>query len=98
MPGTEGGWYGVTVSGDHVNELFLSNNQLCGSIPSQLGDLSNLNIINLYWNQLSGSIPSQLGNLSNLTELGLHWNELSGSIPCTVFVEPAREVETCCFI
>ncbi|MEN8219950.1 MAG: hypothetical protein ABFS56_27095, partial [Pseudomonadota bacterium] len=33
-------WYGVTCSGKHVSALYLFNNQLTGSIPSELGNLS----------------------------------------------------------
>jgi Leucine-rich repeat (LRR) protein len=81
MPGTEGGWYGVTVSKDHVDTIIFYDNNLSGSIPSQLGNMSNLEWLNLGNNQLSGSIPSQLGDLSNLYSLWLANNQLSGSIP-----------------
>ena len=56
-------------------------NQLTGSIPSQLGNLNNLTWLSLSSNQLTGSIPSQLGNLNNLTWLSLSSNQLTGSIP-----------------
>jgi Leucine-rich repeat (LRR) protein len=41
---------------------------LSGSIPPELGKLTN--VVNLYLtnNQLSGSIPPELGNLTNLVE------------------------------
>jgi len=81
MPGTEGGWYGIYVQGNHVIEIYPSDNKLTGSIPSELGNLDNLQTLYLQLNQLSGSIPSQLGNLSNLTILVLGENQLSGSIP-----------------
>ena len=54
-------------------------NQLTGSIPSQLGNLINLEYLNLGENQLTGSIP--LGEfLSNLVD-SLRENQLTGSIP-----------------
>ncbi len=81
MPGTEGNWYGISESEDYVIEIKLSDNNLSGSIPSQLGKLSNLEILDLNSNQLSGNIPSQLGNLSYLEILNLGKNQLSGSIP-----------------
>ena len=77
-----GEWHGVSTDADgRVTELDLLANQLSGSIPSELGNLANLERLTLYDNQLSGSIPSELGNLANLQALGLHDNQLSGSIP-----------------
>ena len=59
----------------------LGGNNLNGSIPLELGDLTNLNVLWLHSNQLSGSIPPSLGNLINLLYLNLSNNQLSGSIP-----------------
>jgi len=74
-------WYRVTCSGGHVSRLYLSSNHLTGSIPTELGNLSNLTSLDLYSNLLIGSIPTELGNLSNLTSLDLKSNRLTGSIP-----------------
>ncbi|MEM7130967.1 MAG: C13 family peptidase [Chloroflexota bacterium] len=75
------GWHGVSCLGSRVTELDLNTNQLRGSIPEELGQLSNLTKLVLLINELSGSIPTELGQLSNLTELVLFDNKLSGSIP-----------------
>ena len=75
-------WYGVTLNVDGcVNDLALSDNQLAGSIPIEIGSLHNLNSLWLFGNELSGNIPPNLGNLINLTILSLHSNNLSGPIP-----------------
>ncbi len=66
---------------DNTLELDLSENNLSGSIPSELGSLINLNYIDLGFNELSGSIPESIGNLINLTNLNLSDNSLSGEIP-----------------
>ena len=76
-----GNWHGVTVSGGRVTRLALSGNQLTGSIPTQIGNLSSLRELYLQNNQLTGSIPTQLGNLSNLWLMFLGRNQLTGSIP-----------------
>jgi hypothetical protein len=81
MPGTESSWYGVFVSGDHVDKITLNENHLNGTIPSQLDNLSNLKYLSLKNNQLSDSIPAQLGNLKHLEVLSLRENQLSGGIP-----------------
>ncbi|UCH93157.1 MAG: hypothetical protein JSV88_23125, partial [Candidatus Aminicenantes bacterium] len=80
MPGTEGSWYGVKVSTGHVRFLSLSNNNLNGSIPSQLSKLSHLDELFLSNNQLRGNIPYTLGNMY-LVFLDLSYNQLSGNIP-----------------
>ncbi len=80
-PGNECTWYGVTCVADQVNSLHLENNQLSGSIPPELGNLSGLWYLFMDRNQLTGSIPPELGNLSYLANLYLHNNQLTGSIP-----------------
>jgi len=74
-------WYGVSCSGGHVSGLDLSGNQLTSSIPTELGNLTNLTYLDMSGNQLTGSIPTELGNLSNLTYLVMSGNQLTGSIP-----------------
>ena len=59
----------------------LSDNQLSGEIPSELGSLTDLWWLYLSDNRLSGEIPMELGSLSNLRELELSDNQLSGCIP-----------------
>jgi Leucine-rich repeat (LRR) protein len=74
-------WFGVSCSDGHVIRLSISGNQLSGSIPESLGNLSYLQFLILGYNQLSGSIPDSLGNLSSLQSLYLYNNQLSGAIP-----------------
>jgi Leucine-rich repeat (LRR) protein len=77
-----GTWYGVTVSNGDINLLLLSNNNLIGTIPPALSQLSQLVRLQLNGNSgLTGSIPSSLGSLSKLQYLYLYSTQLSGSIP-----------------
>ena len=77
-----GEWHGVTTDDDgRVTEVRLSENNLAGSIPSELGRLSSLTILHLADNQLIGQIPEELGSVANLEELVLGGNQLSGEIP-----------------
>ena len=77
-----GNWHGVTLDRlGGVQYLHLQENELSGTIPPQLGNLTNLLQLYLWSNNLEGSIPSELGNLSELVVLYLDKNELTGTIP-----------------
>ena len=81
-----GEWDGVIthIYNGRVRNLQLINNNLTGSIPTQLGNLTEMIQLDLHHNELSGSIPAALGNLSNLEYLALRANELSGPIPAAL--------------
>ena len=77
-----GQWYGVTTDANgRVTNLDLDDNQLSGALPTQLGNLANLQQLRLTNNQLTGTIPAELRNLTNLKTLALGGNQLSGTIP-----------------
>ena len=59
----------------------LFNNNLAGDIPPELGQLTNLERLDLTNNNLTGGIPPELGQLTKLQELNLSGNQLSGNIP-----------------
>jgi hypothetical protein len=62
-------------------ELDLEFNDLTGKIPSELGQLTTLSLINLSLNLLTGQMPSELGNLVRVQELTFYRNTLSGTVP-----------------
>jgi Leucine-rich repeat (LRR) protein len=75
-------WYGVVSNSQGcVFQLNLANNQLVGTIPSSLGNLAELSVLQLYANNLSGTIPTELGNLSKVYYIQISNTMLSGSIP-----------------
>jgi hypothetical protein len=77
-----GEWHGVTVDAEgRVTELYLGGNGLTGPLPSEVLQLSALQVLNLGDNQLTGPIPAELGQLGTLTGLYLGENQLSGPIP-----------------
>jgi len=84
MPGTENGWFGVTVSAERVTAINQAVNNLIGSLPAAVGDLTALTGLNLRSNQLSGSVPSSIGNLTSLTVLHLDGNLFTGSVPTEI--------------
>ncbi|MCL4250731.1 MAG: fibronectin type III domain-containing protein, partial [Anaerolineae bacterium] len=74
-------WYGVYCTSDHVTRISLGGNQLSGTMPPELANLTNLQYLELPSNQLTGSIPAALGSLSDLQHLFLFGNQLTGSVP-----------------
>ena len=86
-------WYGVDIDGfgrvvglnlqgqwDEERREWIPHG-LQGSIPAQLGSLTDLRHLLLDNNALAGGIPPELGNLVDLMSLNLGSNALTGSIP-----------------
>ena len=76
-------WHGIFTNptNGRITGIVLSNNQLTGGIPTELGNLSNLEYLGLSSNQLTGPMPPELGDLNNLRWLHLSQNQLTGGIP-----------------
>jgi hypothetical protein len=64
-----------------MTNLVVAGNQLTGSLPTELGMLTNLVHLDVSSNEFSSSIPSEIGRLTNLVSLELQGNQLSGSVP-----------------
>ncbi len=75
----------------------LEENQLSGSIPPEIGNLTSLGQLDLSNNQLSGSIPPEMDNLAReYFNLYLGNNQLSGNIPpemCRLYLNQAMRIE-----
>ncbi|CAN1189895.1 LRR receptor-like serine/threonine-protein kinase FEI 1 [Linum perenne] len=76
-------WTGISChpNDDRVTSMYLRANYLQGGIPSNIGNLSHLNIMDLSSNSLKGAIPSSIGRLTHLRHLNLSTNFFSGEIP-----------------
>lgn len=85
MPGTECQWRGVWCNSEnnHVEELYLRNNELSGSIPASIKSLSYLQSLYLDSNFLT-RIPPEIGELLNLQHLYLGSSHLTGDVPATL--------------
>lgn len=81
-------WYGISCLGKFVDKIVLDNNNLNGTLPDEIGELTNLRYLNLTTdyghqtpNKLYGKIPESIGNLKKIKELQLTQNQISGSLP-----------------
>lgn len=78
-------WFHVSCNSENsVTRVDLGNANLTGTLVPQLGQLPNLQYLELYSNNISGRIPEELGNLTNLVSLDLYLNNLTGPIPNTL--------------
>lgn len=79
-------WYGVRVgAGGRVVALDLVYNNLTGSLPAEIGDLSALKVLSLSANALTGPLPGEVGQLSSLLDLDLNDNNLTSPLPSELF-------------
>ena len=81
-------WYGVTEINNRVSRLDLNTNQLQGTIPPEIGDLTFLDYLDLRSNFLNGNLPTELGNLQNATWFDFRFNQFEGSIPNSLTTIP----------
>ncbi|XP_048140722.1 probable LRR receptor-like serine/threonine-protein kinase At3g47570 [Rhodamnia argentea] len=89
----DGRWWSWVVAGEGrrwtkadddpqpVEVLELTENNLDGSIPEDLGRPTSLDSIIVSGNRFSGTIPSSLLNLSSLTRFDVGGNRIQGSLP-----------------
>ena len=70
----------------YINSISLSNGNLVGAIPVQLGQLTGLISLDLSKNSLTGNLPSnELASLTKLEILNINNNNLDGEISVTSF-------------
>ncbi|VAH68909.1 unnamed protein product [Triticum turgidum subsp. durum] len=78
-------WFHVTCNLDNsVTRVDLGHAGISGTLIPQLGQLKNLQYLELYGNNMSGPIPTTLGNLTRLVSLDLYDNHLTGVIPSSL--------------
>ncbi|MET0565115.1 MAG: S-layer homology domain-containing protein [Acidimicrobiia bacterium] len=83
-------WFGVGCLGNRVSSIVLEQNpndpgnNLTGSLPAALGNLTGLRTLDLASGELTGPIPTTIGRLKQLTALDLSGNFLNGDIPANI--------------
>ena len=82
LMGPVGTWFGITTNGDRVTGIELHDNNLVGSVPTDVANLDSLEFLRLYSDDgLTGPIPPELGGLTKLWDLQLYRANFTGPIP-----------------
>lgn len=58
--------------------------KISGSIPTELGRLTNLDTLLLWKGTLTGTLPTEMGQLTKLSFLNLKGNQLEGTLPSEI--------------
>lgn len=83
-----------------LQELYLEENRLSGTLPAELGRLSELTFFYVFDNFLSGSIPSEYAMLTRLNTVYFEMNDLKGTMDdafCKSRLEPIPLLWADCF-
>ncbi|KAB1671207.1 hypothetical protein, partial [Gossypium barbadense] len=67
-----------------LEHLWMGDNQIIGRIPQGIGNLINLDLMEMEGTFIAGEIYISIGNLQNLEGLYLGFNHLSGKIPSSI--------------
>ncbi len=77
-------WHGITVEDSLVTALDLSDNNLTGTLPQEIGEFVDVKDMNLSENGLSDTIPATIGDLEHLGSLNLSNNGFAGPVPRSI--------------
>jgi hypothetical protein len=65
---------------EHMRFFALEQGNITGTLPSALGSLKKLEILDVDYNKLTGSIPDEIYTLEHLREIDLNNNLLTGTL------------------
>lgn len=69
-------------SGEPVSKIqympIRTDNNFSGTIPPEIGNLVELEALNLHTNNLEGTIPPEIGNLTNLKVITFNSTQITG--------------------
>jgi hypothetical protein len=84
-------WAGVVVANGRVTELATESNNMSGTIPPSIGQLTELVSLKLNGTEspvtavdLNGSIPAEIWNLTKLTKLQIKYTNITGDLPAGI--------------
>lgn len=77
-------WYGISCSSKGSISISLEQNDLQGSLPTELGLLRSLETLEIWRNGISGSLPSEIGLLMKLQTLDFHLTLIHSELPSEI--------------
>lgn len=77
-------WFGITITNKRVTEIILEVDNLTGTLPSTISNLTALTKLDLAYNAIAGAVPESIGTMTKLTYLSLTYNRFSGPIPAVI--------------
>lgn len=78
-------WHGVVCSSNRSIGISLENNHLQGSLPTEIGLLSDLTTLVVALNdKMTGTLPSEVGLLKRLQRLDIRRSSLSSTLPSEI--------------
>ena len=80
-------WFPFTITTDH---LTFGHNDLTGTIPAELGKLTELKELRMYYNGLTGNLPSELCDLKKKHELKYL------ALDCESLIKGCQQDDGCC--
>ncbi len=81
LTGPLSSWYGIELDGCRVVRVILGNNNLTGTLPPEIGDLTAMQMLYLRDNEIGGTLPPELGLCTSCVEMDLSNSLISGPIP-----------------
>lgn len=85
-------WHGVSVDDNRVVQIVLTQNNLTGELPPEIGQLTALVTLRLSGNVIDGALPETMTNMTSLEHLILQANRFDGAIPAFLNEMPWLEV------
>lgn len=77
-------WADFATLANELTVVDFHNNSVSGSLPTQIGLLTNLVTLDVSANQVTGTLPPEIGRLNRLVYMDFGNNFLSGTLPSTL--------------
>ena len=74
-------WYGVVCAGANLTDIDLAYNNLVGTLPADLANITSIQRLNLSNNNLRGPLPPQWSAMTQMQVLRFDYDKFEGTLP-----------------